>query len=304
MLVVCPPILISISRTESVNRWRIQRWRRDGGGTALSHPHDVGRYGRRQWQDRTAGQPSARPPDLSRATPSSPVSIFVPNALKLTTNRHCFRNPSSQPSGMPRVFPSFRDAQDKEHALTFQGRLSSDKLLFEALDEHSRELCVKIVYRPYGEDVHRLLSDEGMAPELLGVPRIDGGPTMIVMEMLDDAWETLYDFARFNYSRWRLKRVQRAIHKRLEEIVDKIEASGFVHGDFRANNIMVKSGEEELAVLIDFDRAGKADEVHYPLNCNYSDIQWPGGPASAIQLGHDRSMLGTEWESLLDPDLG
>jgi hypothetical protein len=222
----------------------------------------------------------------------------VTNALKFTINRHCFRNPSSQSSGMPRVFPSFQDAQDEEHTLTFQERLSSDKLLFEALDENSRELCVKIVYRPYGEDVHRLLSDEGMAPEILGVSRIDGGPTMIVMEMLSQPWQTLHIFAQFN-SRWRSKRVQRAMRKRLEEMVDKLEAAGFVHGDFRAGNIMVKPGEEELAGLIDFDWAGKAGEVHYPLNCNYSDIQWPGGPASAIELGHDRSMLETEWESLL-----
>jgi serine/threonine protein kinase len=200
---------------------------------------------------------------------------------------------------MPRVFPSFRDAQDVEHTLTFQRRLSKDLLLFSALDEQAREVCVKIVYRPYGENVHRLLSHEGMAPKLLGVSRTDGGPNVIVMEMLNDPWQTLYTFAQCN-SRWSADGVQPAIRKRLEEILAKLEAGGFVHGDFRANNIMVNPDDEKLAVLVDFDWAGEAGKVHYPLDRNHSRIQWPGEPASAISVGHDQFMLQTQWASLLN----
>jgi Ser/Thr protein kinase RdoA (MazF antagonist) len=49
----------------------------------------------------------------------------------------------------------------------------------------------------------------------------------------------------------------RGLQERLEGVVTKLEDAAFAHGDFRANNIMVKPGEEELAVVIDFDRAGK-----------------------------------------------
>jgi hypothetical protein len=200
---------------------------------------------------------------------------------------------------MPRVFPSYRDEQGVEHTLTFLGRFSNDLLLFNALDEQSQEVCVKIVYRPYGEEVHRLLSLEGMAPKLLGVSRIDDGPTMIVMEMLDDPWKTLYTFAQTN-SRWTVDGVQAAIRKRLEVILTKLNAGGVVHGDFRANNIMVKPGEEESAVLLDFDWAGKAGEVHYPLDRNDIGIPWPGRAGSAIRVGDDRFMLKSQWAKLLN----
>jgi hypothetical protein len=198
---------------------------------------------------------------------------------------------------MPRVVPSFRDAQGVEHSFTFQRRFSKDGLLFSALDEQSQEVCVKIVYRPYGEEVHRLLSHEGMAPKLLGVSRIDDGPTAIVMEMLSDSWQTLYTFAQLN-PRWTADGVQVAIRKRLEEIVAKLEAGGVVHGDFRVTNIMIKPGEEELAVLVDFDWAGKAGEVYYPLDRNQLGIHWPAQVGSAISAGHDRYMLKTQWPTL------
>jgi hypothetical protein len=63
------PILMSISRSESNHRWRFQRWRRYGGGAALSHPPDVEGSGQCQREGHAAGRPSARPPHLSRATP-------------------------------------------------------------------------------------------------------------------------------------------------------------------------------------------------------------------------------------------
>jgi len=52
----------------------------------------------------------------------------------------------------------------------------------------SRQLCVTIVYVPYGEEVHQMRGHRGMTPGLLGVSRIKGGPTMIVMEMLNEFW--------------------------------------------------------------------------------------------------------------------
>jgi thiamine kinase-like enzyme len=191
---------------------------------------------------------------------------------------------------MPRVFP--------DRGLTFQQRLEDDKLMFKAVDNTSRQLCVKFVYRQYGEEPHRMLSQNKMAPELFDVSRIDGGPTMVVMEMLDNSWQTLFDFAQ-KEARWKNPSVKSTIRKRLNEIVTKLEEGGFVHGDFRANNIMIRSGEEESAMLIDFDWAGEDGKVHYPLFRNHTRIQWPAEVASAIRLGHDRSMLGTQWTLLL-----
>lgn len=124
---------------------------------------------------------------------------------------------------------------------------------------------MKIVYGSYGDEVHRVLAREKMAPELIGVSCIEGGATMIVMEMLDNSWRTLYDFAQ-RTSRWNQTEVQSVIRQRLGNIVSVLKGNGLVHGDFRPNNIMVKEGEEASAVLIDFDWAGRDGQVHYSLS--------------------------------------
>jgi hypothetical protein len=209
-----------------------------------------------------------------------------------------FRNPPSPVSGVPRVFPSFRDAGGMEHSLTFLPRPSNKLLIFKAVGDMSQEYCVKIVYRPYGEEVHQILGREEMAPDLFSVSHIKNGPTMIVMKMLDESWQTLYDFAQTN-PRWTTNGVQSIIRKRLEAILVTLERGGFVHGDFRANNIMVKSGEEESVMVVDFDWAGKDGKVHYPLDRNHTEINWPGGAGSEIRLGHDRWMVETQWNLLL-----
>lgn len=116
--------------------------------------------------------------------------------------------------------------------------------------------------------------------------------------MLDEPWETLYDFALMN-PRWTVNGVQAAIRRRLEAIVSKLEEHGLVHGDFRTSNIMVKQGEEESAGLIDFDWSGKAGEVYYPLDRNHlAGIKWFSNVDSAIDLPHDREMLTSQWDAL------
>jgi hypothetical protein len=68
-----------------------------------------------------------------------------------------------------------------------------------------------------------------------------------------------------------------------------------VHGDFRMANIMLKAGEEEKAVLIDFDWAGKAGEARYPITRN-DDIDYPGEPGGSIGAGDDRRFYET-WKN-------
>lgn len=208
-----------------------------------------------------------------------------------------FRNLASPTAGLPRVFPSFQDEQGNEHKPTFQQRLSAKQLHFSAIDDISRNVFVKIVYGPYGGEVHRVLAREKMAPEFIGMSRIENGPTMIVMEMLDNSWKTPYDFAQ-RTSGWNQTEVQSVIRRRIGEIVSMPNKNGLVHGDFRANNIMVKESEEASAVLIDFDWAGRDRQVHYSPYRNNSEIEWPGEAGSAICLGHDDEMLQTQWKSL------
>jgi len=196
------------------------------------------------------------------------------------------RNPPSPVSGIPRVFLSFQDTQGVTHELTFRRRVS---LLFTAVYDESQEVFVKIIYGSYGEEVHMILADEKMAPELLGISRIERGPTMIVMEMLDNSCETHHVFTQKN-ARRTAEGVKPAILERLEDIRGEGACS-------RRLSFMVKPGEETLAVLIDFDWVDKAGEACYPLNRNEEGIRWSGPVCSIIGLSHDRGMLSVTQDS-------
>jgi hypothetical protein len=199
------------------------------------------------------------------------------------------------------VFPSFQDVVGVKHTLTFQRQITRAALLFTTINDKSQGFCVKIIYGPYGENEHQMLADEEMAPLLFGASRIENGPAVVVMRMLDESWQTLRDFAHKN-SRRAVDGVQLVIRKRLEKIATKLKEKGLVHGDFRLNNIMVQPAKEALAGLVGFDWAGKRCEVHYPLYRNEDGMQWPGEEGLTIRLGYDRATDAedrTQWQKLL-----
>ena len=80
---------------------------------------------------------------------------------------------------------------------------------------------------------------------------------MIVMEILDAAWQTVYDFAHCS-GRWSDETARSTMYRRLNDSLAKLRGNGFVHGDFHTNGIMVKEGRggERSAVAFDFDWAG------------------------------------------------
>ena len=90
-----------------------------------------------------------------------------------------------------------------------------------------------------------------------------------------------------------------------------MEAEELVHGDLRANNVMVKvNAKKEPAVradgslylmLVDFEWSGKAAEVYYPgaRNDEIKGIKWPAEIGRAIEQGHDRALVESWWPSFL-----
>jgi len=53
----------------------------------------------------------------------------------------------------------------------------------------------KLVSCSYPREVHKYLTDNGLAPKLYGYAEVDGAPTAYVMEYLDPStWQTLYQF--------------------------------------------------------------------------------------------------------------
>ncbi|KZT01360.1 uncharacterized protein LAESUDRAFT_798037 [Laetiporus sulphureus 93-53] len=160
-------------------------------------------------------------------------------------------------------------------------------------------VLVKLVNEPYGEDVHRLLARHHFAPSLYGYARYEGAPCAYIMEYLQSlTWTTLYNFSRGNAS----NKDKRAIRRSLQHLVGILEDNQVVHGDLRPVNIMLQVDDERKLVrskgrkstakirVVDFDWAGKAGEVLYPVLRN-QDIDWPGNSDGPIEGGHNRQLV-------------
>ncbi|KAG1810445.1 uncharacterized protein HD556DRAFT_54243 [Suillus plorans] len=157
--------------------------------------------------------------------------------------------------------------------------------LAKTQEDNPINVVVKFVTR-YGEDVHMAMAEAGFAPKLLYYGKIDvgkgmpsyGGLRMVVMEYVDGttACSSL--------------RLPPNFHQELEDAIEYCHGKGFVFGDLRKPNIMItKDGKVQL---IDFDWAGRKDEVKYPVSIS-SAIRWPKGAQGLgpILEEHDRDML-------------
>ncbi|KAF8636235.1 hypothetical protein AX17_003720 [Amanita inopinata Kibby_2008] len=146
-------------------------------------------------------------------------------------------------------------------------------------------LSSKFVER-YGEQAHRTLAAEGLAPELLyyGSPSTQGGsPSYRYLSMVVMEGETL----QVAKGKVKLEKVETQIVR----AVDLLHARNFVFGDLRPTNIMITKMNE--VKLIDFDWAGVDGQAQYPpmISCK---IDWPTdvGPLSVMYKSHDNVMLG------------
>ena len=62
--------------------------------------------------------------------------------------------------------------------------------------------------------------------------------------------------------------------KKIKNSIEEMHQAGFVHGDLRKPNILYQETNESINVmLIDFDWAGKADEVVYPSFLNIQSVE-------------------------------
>ena len=189
--------------------------------------------------------------------------------------------------GEPLEFKQLR----KDYWETWDGTIEYRNLIFDATF-NGESVLAKVVFRPYGKDVHAHLAAQRMAPQLYGTSDVQGLASVVIMEPLEGGWVTLFDYLYH----WRRSGIYSGsrdrLLKRLEEMLDCLEAGGMVHGDFRRENIMVKPDEEEKAVLIDFDWAGDAEKVRYPVTRS-DGFGYPGYPGGLIGADHDRLLYQT-----------
>lgn len=197
-------------------------------------------------------------------------------------------NPSPPQAPYPYV-TSFTSIEDSTtHKFAYLSQPSSEKLLFIGELEMGKRICVKFV-KNYSDKVHSFCASMKVAPALIGFDRVPGGWHMVVMEALDEYQDL---------------DTQTATHFVLDGIRAKIvllHQAGYVHGDIRDTNVMVRRDGKKGFMLVDFDWAGKIGEVRYPMNVHWGDDLWRPREArdnKLIMSDHDLEMLEHMLESI------
>ncbi|KAK7677212.1 hypothetical protein QCA50_019806 [Cerrena zonata] len=146
-----------------------------------------------------------------------------------------------------------------------------------------KDLYVKFT-RCYSEEAHRAAQEAGHAPKLLAVEDVYGW-LMVVMEDVSSEYTTFWDLVT------REERV--AAREQAREAIVKIHDQGFVHGDVRDVNIMVKKDDPEDVMFIDWDWAGKIGQATYPYNVNKHSVIRPDGVERCGEIlpEHDLGMV-------------
>jgi hypothetical protein len=166
------------------------------------------------------------------------------------------------------------------HEFKYLSHLDEDKLVFCGAVDNDK-ICIKFVRR-YSMEAHVRCSSLGFAPTLKGFERIPGGWYIVVMDFIEDEYhnlETSPDKASFE--------------SEVRVSVESLHEAGFVHGDIRSANIMVKKDGSPGIMILDFDWAGLAGQVKYPMGVNDIDIRRPNGAQDNefIMVEHDIEML-------------
>jgi serine/threonine protein kinase len=171
---------------------------------------------------------------------------------------------------------NYVDPTDRRtHAFEYVSHLNEDKLVFSGIVGDDK-ICVKFV-RKYSVEAHLICSSRGVAPTLRGFERIPGGWYMVVMDFIDD--DLYHDLSDSSD--------KASFEQEIRESVTHLHQAGFVHGDIRDTNIMVKRSGSPGIMLLDFDWAGEIGRVRYPMNVNNVDIKRPEG-------AHDNELIKPE----------
>lgn len=184
-------------------------------------------------------------------------------------------------------FPFVRSVEDDSHQkinFRYDSQLYG-KRVFRAHSSTnpSQRFIIKFTRR-YCEDAHRMASQNGIAPKLHCVQLIHGWK-VIVMEDVSTNYISLDD-AKFT--------INKATQNSIKRAVTLFHELGFVHGDIRRPNILVRrDGSSESVLILDFDWAGYVDRAFYPERMNLREVVWPEGvePTAAITQEHDLLMM-------------
>ena len=209
-------------------------------------------------------QPNNRPAMAQLARTLKALKVALGHLKHYYTNR-----PSAAGTQLEVEFPCFRKFKDEtsqqqtESEIVYTANIKNH--VFRAKTNTGKKVVVKFVEK-YGSDAHRACAVNGFAPQLLSDKKVTSRYKMIVMEDLEDATNLECYIYPSPDDKKRLL-------KRCEEALTKLHKSGFCHGDFRSNNILVVNNGKDIQI-IDFDWSGRTNEEIYPLFMNHVNLTW------------------------------
>ncbi|KDR64861.1 hypothetical protein GALMADRAFT_149228 [Galerina marginata CBS 339.88] len=221
-------------------------------------------------------------------------------AVEYLPTNHLFDASERVPS-VPVVFDTFIGEDKRIHSLVF-GRPFNKSRCSIYYTATPADCMVKLTFRPYGSDVHKILHAADLAPKLVGASNIPAlGATATVMVNLPpptedaDGWMTLHDL--FRVSPELVLNHQDAIFKKLELIVEVLKKQKVVHGDLRANNIMIKVSYKGKGIaepvevnVVDMEWSGGVGFAYYPADRN-EKVGYPGEAGGVIGVEDDIIMI-------------
>lgn len=211
-----------------------------------------------------------------------------------SANPSSLRNPTHP-------YPTSFTSGDGSVSFQYLLKMKDRNLFFGRMDDiNSTAICIKFVTR-YCKEGHEFLAAKGLAPNLHAVERLPGGLYMVVMDDVSGEYVSLFDFKLVRDNVDLLSEVARnCLSEKVRQRLQQFHQAGFVHGDIRDTNIMVKrvGFNDGSFLVVDYDSCGKIEQVRYPLNLNTTSVKRPEGATggAVIEVGHDLEMLDHIWD--------
>ncbi|CAG8830466.1 43236_t:CDS:2 [Gigaspora margarita] len=184
-------------------------------------------------------------------------------------------------------FPCINEINLEEGTVTikYKKRHSIHRNLWivEIQTENTQEMGLVKFTQTYYKEAHGTCLELGLAPKLWAVNNLQQGWKIVVMEYLEE-YKPLHTFNSEIFSKTEsvVKNATKSFHD-----------SGYVHGDLRDENIMVKYKYGKIDIkFVDFDWAGREGEAMYPESLNpainwHVDVGWH----KLIKREHDHHLV-------------
>ncbi|TDL22381.1 hypothetical protein BD410DRAFT_770441 [Rickenella mellea] len=173
----------------------------------------------------------------------------------------------------------------KDHEIVYTAHPFLKSLVFFGM-VNDDAVCVKFA-TSYSKMAHLTCAALGFAPQLLGFEELPGGWYMLVMDRIDNEYIPMDETYEAGVS------LYDGLQDLISEALSGLHQAGYVHGDLRPANVMVRRDGKEGLKFIDFDWSGVEGKVCYPMNVNRRDLWRPKGVVdeAPILTTHDIAMV-------------